>query len=601
MGYLINPTAMRIGWFQSWNNSFYIENRYYPQLLHIILKFRVYLLYLLNQPQWRNKKWLYNNLIITHDCWGIKAHIYYYDGKLEDGWRNYTEQVFIYKSVVRKYINKQLSQKNYRVHLNSLQDFFTIISILLLYSPLRRSYQLRLGKLMNANLFKHLPLNKPIDEFFSNYKRFKFTSIRVNLFYNLLLNIVQTQFRKPNSVVSRNYKLRSSNMLDIARWYYMIYDTFMGAKPVLKTFAKWMGLVFIHMYNINIKVNVYFYLINNEHITANFLAIYIAQRLKQKYRLNFLINPLLHELKRVKRVSRIKNKHKYSLHQLNTQLTHNYNLYKQNLKYLFGSYSVEHYNLFKKTFSWFTYDLLITQWSIITHIWDIQNLSLIKEYLMEQNDYLRARIFGICRTVSSKRAHILFFVKATYYKLYTSYLLKINKNRTNNRVLKPSPDYFIFVREMYYDLNSSFANISSKDRFDFIFTNINKLPVWYSLRIGLKSLVRLERFTHFMQRRNHIYHTYKISKGTIRRRKVMAQNPHRGLIGYKIQLKGRFTRKQIAAKHVFKGGHVPLNTLNSNIDYGFATVPIKNSAIGVKVWLYRGSYNINNSYMIKIV
>ena len=55
------------------------------------------------------------------------------------------------------------------------------------------------------------------------------------------------------------------------------------------------------------------------------------------------------------------------------------------------------------------------------------------------------------------------------------------------------------------------------------------------------------------------------------------------LIGYKIQLKGRFTRKQIAAKHVFKGGNVPLNTLNSNIDYGFATVPIKNSAIGVKV------------------
>jgi hypothetical protein len=30
-------------------------------------------------------------------------------------------------------------------------------------------------------------------------------------------------------------------------------------------------------------------------------------------------------------------------------------------------------------------------------------------------------------------------------------------------------------------------------------------------------------------------------------------------------------------------------------------VPIKNSAIGIKVWLYRGSHNTNNSYMIKIV
>ena len=104
-----------------------------------------------------------------------------------------------------------------------------------------------------------------------------------------------------------------------------------------------------------------------------------------------------------------------------------------------------------------------------------------------------------------------------------------------------------------------------------------------------------------MQKRNQIYNQYKISKGTIRRRKVTAQNPNRGLIGYKIQLKGRFTRKQIAAKHIFKGGNVPLNTLNSNIDYGFATVPIKNSAIGVKVWLYRGSYNVSNSYIIKVV
>ena len=123
----------------------------------------------------------------------------------------------MYKSVLRKYINKQQSQKNYRAHLNSLEDFFIIISILLLYSPLRRSYQLRLGKLMNLNLFKNLPINKPIDLFFSTYKPHKFTNIRINLFYNLLLNIAQTQLRKPTSFASRNYKLRGSNMLDIAR------------------------------------------------------------------------------------------------------------------------------------------------------------------------------------------------------------------------------------------------------------------------------------------------------------------------------------------------------------------------------------------------
>lgn len=77
----------------------------------------------------------------------------------------------------------------------------------------------------------------------------------------------------------------------------------MGSKPVLTTLANWISLVFTHMYNINLKVCVNFYLVSNEHITANFLAIYIAQRLKQKYRLNFLINPLLYELKRIRKIS----------------------------------------------------------------------------------------------------------------------------------------------------------------------------------------------------------------------------------------------------------------------------------------------------------
>lgn len=63
-----------------------------------------------------------------------------------------------------------------------------------------------------------------------------------------------------------------------------------------------MSLVFVHMYNIDLKINISFYLISNENITANFLAIYIAQRLKQKYRLKFLINPLLYELKRIKKI-----------------------------------------------------------------------------------------------------------------------------------------------------------------------------------------------------------------------------------------------------------------------------------------------------------
>lgn len=63
--------------------------------------------------------------------------------------------------------------------------------------------------------------------------------------------------------------------------------------------------------------------------------------------------------------------------------------------------------------------------------------------------------------------------------------------------------------------------------------------------------------------------------------------PALGLNGFRIRLHGRFTRKQIASSYHFQEGAMPLSSLDSTIDYGFATVPLRNSAVGVKVWLYR--------------
>ena len=68
----------------------------------------------------------------------------------------------------------------------------------------------------------------------------------------------------------------------------------------------------------------------------------------------------------------------------------------------------------------------------------------------------------------------------------------------------------------------------------------------------------------------------------------LARPPALGLQGFRIRLHGRFTRKQIAASYHFQEGAMPLSSMNSFIDYGFATIPLRNSAIGIKVWLYKG-------------
>jgi ribosomal protein S3 len=58
-------------------------------------------------------------------------------------------------------------------------------------------------------------------------------------------------------------------------------------------------------------------------------------------------------------------------------------------------------------------------------------------------------------------------------------------------------------------------------------------------------------------------------------------------MGFKMIFKGRFSRKDRASKMVLLMGKVPLNNININVDYNLITMPIKNSAISIKVFIYR--------------
>ena len=59
--------------------------------------------------------------------------------------------------------------------------------------------------------------------------------------------------------------------------------------------------------------------------------------------------------------------------------------------------------------------------------------------------------------------------------------------------------------------------------------------------------------------------------------------PDSSLLGFKIHCRGRFSRKQRASSIWFKHGKVDLNTLSSQIDYSFYSVPLRNSLCSIKV------------------
>ena len=71
-----------------------------------------------------------------------------------------------------------------------------------------------------------------------------------------------------------------------------------------------------------------------------------------------------------------------------------------------------------------------------------------------------------------------------------------------------------------------------------------------------------------------------------------------GVKGIKIMLSGRLDGAEIARSEFYQDGSLPLQTLRSDIDYGFAEAHVS-GLLGVKVWIYKGEIlgkkNLNSS------
>jgi len=63
---------------------------------------------------------------------------------------------------------------------------------------------------------------------------------------------------------------------------------------------------------------------------------------------------------------------------------------------------------------------------------------------------------------------------------------------------------------------------------------------------------------------------------------------HKEIKGAKIKAKGRLGGAEIARSEWVFAGSVPLQTLRSDIDFGFAEAITKWGVVGVKAWIYKG-------------
>ena len=65
-----------------------------------------------------------------------------------------------------------------------------------------------------------------------------------------------------------------------------------------------------------------------------------------------------------------------------------------------------------------------------------------------------------------------------------------------------------------------------------------------------------------------------------------------GAKGIKVCCSGRLNGAEIAREEWTRVGSIPLHTLRSNVDYGFAEALTTYGKIGVKVWICKGEYQL---------
>ena len=82
-------------------------------------------------------------------------------------------------------------------------------------------------------------------------------------------------------------------------------------------------------------------------------------------------------------------------------------------------------------------------------------------------------------------------------------------------------------------------------------------------------------------------------------KKTIEESLRFGAQGIKVMIAGRLNGAEIARTEWNLQGRLPLHTLRSDIDYGFAEALTTFGIIGIKVWIYRGEILDPNASMAR--
>lgn len=339
-----------------------------------------------------------------------------------------------------------------------------------------------------------------------------------------------------------------------------------------------------------------FYLVQNETVSATFLARYIANKFKQNLSIRSVLNPLKREFRRVSREFTYPSVLRRSRRTNGTLFFEK----KRAIKYVWkkiislGLLTYNDYYLMSshKNQSWFFIDTIPFYKLFYKDVAESDSEAVVipkkvsrrKEELNRKKELERRKTY--C-TYFVRRKNI-FFLKfmsrlgqcaqglSKYCLVSNHFDQKIHIYRSiensTDRYIKDITDFILWN----IGISKSFFIVDSNN----ILSNYR----WKAVSALAGSYKRYLRFTYW--RLNYRICTEVFPFNYLRARAARNAYSTTNYLGFKISCSGRFSRRQRATRYSLLIGTVPLTQLNADIDYGNYIVPIKNSAISIKVWVH---------------
>jgi hypothetical protein len=339
----------------------------------------------------------------------------------------------------------------------------------------------------------------------------------------------------------------------LMRFIYMIAWRFWNGS-LFHHFSIFFKYIFENISSLD-EPSVVFFALDRFSVNARFLARFIAKKLKQNYRVWELMSPIRKELNRARGISGASPEHFFKRFRgaVSKEIyTYRQGFYKRFLSYIFLLSRVYRYRYFLISKSPLFVDTLISHQYSFSIFNKFSKINLFNwAFIFDKNS------FGLN----------LFFYRSTSHladSLFSAY--KVNRPV---KLLNYYDFFSLIIKECYSNFN--IATLS-----DFIFEIEPSSFVFANVFFN-----RVIRFNYWKTYHNQVT---RPNKKSMWEKRLYDGFP---LLGFKFQCSGRFSRKQRASAIWFRETKIPLNTLSAIIDYGFYSIPLRNSAAGVKIWLYK--------------